>query len=253
MDMRGRKLAIGGLVLFLATLITVGGVVTQPAPVYEPPLADGSDIVDRHAGALDAAGGFTHEARTTITINGSVHANRTTVARFDNASGASIVAQTGPRMGRLVAYSDGAGTRYQRLETPRGAVRYGQPLGLLTQSSRYTRAGLTPLLRDVDYSYQGLAEIDGTTVHEYAATNVSDLEGLVETDGEGSAVTRTVDLRVAIGSDGVFKRVTVLVVQRDGDRTRRLDSSLSFSEVGTTTVSAPPWLAEARERVGPGR
>lgn len=253
MTMRRRTLAVGGLAFLLGSLLTVGGVGTQPTPLYEPPLENGSAIVDRHAEALDAAGSFTYEARTEITINGTVHTNRTTVARFDSETGASTIERRSPRIGRLVAYGDGAGTSYQRLETPSGAVSYGQPLGLLTQSSRFTRAGLAPLLRNVSYSYEELAQVDGATVHEYAATNVSDLDGLVDTGGSGSAVTRTVALRVSIGTDGVIRRVTVRVVQRDGERTRRLDSALTYRDVGETTVAEPDWLPEARNRTGPAR
>jgi hypothetical protein len=251
--MRRRTLAVGGLAFLLGSLLTIGGVVTQPTPLYEPPLENGSDIVDRHAEALDAAGSFTYEARTRITINGTVDTNRTTVARFDSESGASAIERTSRRVGRLVAYGDGAGTSYQRLELPSGRVSYGQPLGVLTRSSRFTRAGLEPLLRDVAYSYEGLAQVDGTPVHEYAATNVSDLDDLVETGGSGTAVTRTVDLRVAIGNDRIVRQVTVLVVQRDGERTRRLDSSLTYRAVGETTVAEPDWLPEARNRTGPPR
>jgi hypothetical protein len=235
-------------------LVAAFAVVAGPAtPVYPAPLEDGDAIVDAHAEALEAAGSFHYHDTTRIRINGTLEANRTTVARFDLDTGAALVDQYSDQAGRYTKYGDGAGTSYERHAPPGGAVRYGQPLSGGTQVSRYREPGLRPLIGDVAYTYRGPTRLDGVQVHEYAATSPEQLSGAVGSDATGSSVNTTVDVRVFISSEGVVRRMTIRMAQRDDARTRQLNSTLSFTDVGATGVQEPDWVATARNRTGPTR
>ena len=239
------------LLVLLAS--TAGAAVTTPGPVYEPPLANGSSIAAAHAGALDAAGGFTYADRTTIAVNGTVRTNLRTTARFDATSSARLVERRSLGAADQTIYADGEGSAYERITSPEGAVSYGQPLGMASQESRYRRPGIDSLLGDVDYTYVGTATVDGVTVAEYAATDATQLVDLIGPAAAAPDVETTVDVRVYISPDGVVRLLTIHLFQRDGGRTRSLNSSLSYGAVGSTTVDPPAWIETARARTGPPR
>lgn len=232
----------------------VAAVVASPTPPpYPAPLADGDAIVDAHAAELEAAGSFTYRDTTRIRVNGTLTVNRSTVGRFDTDTGAALVRRYDDRVGHRAVYGDGAGSSYERRVSPDGAVRYGQPLSGAAQVSRFRRPGIAPLLGDVNYTYEGVTRIDGVRAHEYAATTPDQVAGVVGRDATGPAVETTVDLRVFVSGDGVVRRMTVRLVQREGARTRTLNSALAYTTVGETTVPEPEWLATARARAGPSR
>lgn len=241
----------------LAVVVLAAGVAAALAwpatPVYPAPLDDGRAIVDAHAAELEAAGSFTYRDTTRIWVNGTLEVNRTTTALFDSDSGAVLVERHSDRAGRRLVYGDGAGASYERLEPPVGAVRYGQPLSGAARASRFRSPGITPLLGDVEYTYEGTARLDGAHVHEYAATSTDQVEGAIAGDETGPAVETTVDVRVFISEDGVVRRMTVRVLQRDGARTRALNSTLAYATIGETSVPEPGWLETARNRTGPPR
>jgi hypothetical protein len=75
----------------------------------------------------------------------------------------------------------------------------------------------------------------------------------MEPDATDPSVNTTVDVRVNISSEGVVRRMTIRMVQRDDARTRQLNSTLSFTDIGATSVQEPDWVATARNRTGPTR
>ena len=238
--------------LSLAVLAVAGAALTQPTPPYEPPLDDGERIVDAHAARLANASGFTYESRTRLTVNGSVRTNRTETALFDQVSGASLVDHRSPRFGRTRIYDDGAGSSVQRLDAPDGGVRYGRPLDL-SSMQRFRRAGLAPLLTDVDYDYVGPTRLDGVRVHEYAATELDQASDFFDGVRENSSAIRSVDLRVYVSNERVIRRLEISLVRRGDDGSRTLDSAIAYRDVGETTVTAPDWVDEARNRTAPAR
>lgn len=243
-----------GAIVVVGLAGVVAAVVAWPAsPVYPAPLEDGSAVVDAHAAELESAGSFTYRDTTRIRVNGTLETNRTTVALFDTETGAALVERHSDRAGRLTVYGDGAGTSYQRHAPPAGVVRYGQPLSGAAQVSRYRTPGIAPLLGDVEYTYQGTTRLDGVRVHEYAATTPEQIAGAVGLDATGPDVDTTVDVRVFISTDGVVRRMAILIAQRDGTRTRALNSTLTYTAVGETSVPEPDWLGTARNRTGPSR
>jgi hypothetical protein len=240
------------LILGLATL--AGGVIAWPAtPVYPAPLENGSAMADAHAAELQSAGSFTYRDTTRIRVNGTLESNRTTVARFVTDTGVALIDRQSDRAGRLTAYSDGAGSRYERQQSPVGAVRYGQPLSGATRASRYRSPGIAPLLGDIEYTYRGTTRLDGIRVHEYAATTPAQISEAIGRDRTGPDVNSTVDVRVFISTDGVVRRMRLQIHQREGTRTRRLHSTLTYTAVGETSVPEPAWLDTARNRTAPSR
>lgn len=240
---------VAPVALALASAVTAA--VAWPTPVYPAPLGDGDAIVDTHAERLETAGSFTYRDTTRISVNGTLEVNRTTVGRFDTAAGVGLV-ERHDRAGHLAVYGDGAGSSFERRESPDGTVSYGRPLAGAAQVSRYRKPGIAPLLGEVEYTYEGMARVDEVRVHEYAATTPEQVAGALEVDTP-PAVETTVDVRVFLSRDGVVRRMTILVVQRDGDRTRTLHSTLSYTAVGETTFPEPEWVDTARERTGPSR
>lgn len=246
-------LRLGALAVVVLAVGVAAALAWPPTPVYPAPLEDGQSIVDAHAAELEAAGSFTYRDTTRIRVNGTLEVNQTTLALFDSDSGAVLVERYSDRAGRRLVYGDGAGATYERLEPPDGAVRYGQPLSGAARASRYRTPGITSLLGDVEYTYEGTTRLDGVRVHEYAATSPDQVEGAIARDATGPAVETTVDVRVFISADGVVRRMTVRMVQRDGARTRALNSTLAYTAIGETTVPEPDWLGTARNRTGPPR
>lgn len=244
---------LGAIAVVSLAGVVVAIVAWPGPPVYPAPLDDGSAIVDAHAAELESAGSFTYRDTTRIRVNGTLQVNRTTVALFDTETGAALVVRHSDRAGRFTVYDDGAGTSYERHEPPVGPVRYGQPLSGATTVSRYREPGIAPLLGDVEYTYRGTTRLDGVRVHEYAATSSEQLAGVLGPDTADPDVDTTVDVRAFISADGVVRRMTVLIVQRDGARTRALNSTLTYTAVGETTVPEPDWLGTARNRTGPSR
>jgi len=239
-------------VVSLAGVVAV--VVAWPAsPVYPAPLENGSTIADAHAAELESAGSFTYRDTTRIRVNGTLEADRSTVARFDTDTGAAVIERHSDRAGRLTVYDDGAGSSYERQVPPDGPVRYGQPLSGAAQVSRYRNPGIGPLIDDINYTYQGTTRLDGVRVHEYAATTSEQISGVVGPDSTGPDVDTAVNVSVFISTDGVVRKMRVLIDQRDGARTRTLNSTLAYTAVGETSVQEPDWLDTARNRTSPSR
>ncbi|MEF8979890.1 MAG: hypothetical protein V5A39_13650 [Haloarculaceae archaeon] len=242
-----------GVIVLVGLASAVVAVVAWPAsPVYPAPLENGSTIADAHAAELESADSFTYRDTTRIRVNGTLETNRSTVARFDTDTGAELVERHSDRAGRYTVYGDGAGSSYERHAPPAGAVRYGQPLSGAARVSQYRNPGIAPLLGDVEYTYQGTTRLDGVRVHEYAATTPEQIGGVVGEDTDPDVDT-TVNVRVFISTDGVVRRMRILVDQRDGTRTRTLNSTLAYTAVGETSVPEPGWLETARNRTGPSR
>lgn len=243
---------VGAVVVLSLAAVGAAVAVWPAAPVSPAPLENGSAIADAHAAELESAGGFTYRDTTRIRVNGTLETNRTTVARFDT-DGAALVERRSDRVGRMTVYGDGAGSSYERHDPSVGPVRYGQPLQGATQVSRYRNPGIAPLVGDIEYTYQGTTRVDGIRVHEYAATTPEQVEGVVGADATGPAIDTTVDVRVFVSGDGVVRRMRITVEQRDGSRTRTLNSTLAYTAVGGTTVPEPDWVPAARNRTGPSR
>lgn len=244
------RVVVALVALALGSAVTAA--VAWPAPVYPAPLEDGSAIVDTHAERLETAGSFTYRDTTGISVNGTLEVNRTTVARFDTVAGAGLVRRF-DSAGEYAVYGDGQGSSFERRASPDGSVSYGHPLAGAAQVNRYRKPGIAPLLGDVEYTYVGTARVDGVRVHEYAATTPEQVAGAVGLDSTAPAVETTVDLRVFVSDAGIVRRMTILVVQRDGERTRTLNSTLAYTDVGETDVTEPGWVETARERTGPAR
>lgn len=251
--MVSRSHALGAVVIVGLAGVVAAVVVFPASPVYPAPLENGSAIADAHATELGSAGSFTYHDTTRIRVNGTLETNRSTVARFDTGTGAALVDRYSDRAGRLTVYGDGAGSSYERQVPPDGPVRYGQPLSGAAQASRYRNPGIASLLSDINYTYQGTTRLGGVRVHEYAATTPEQIGGVVGQDKTGSDVNTTVDVRVFISADGVVRRMRILIDQRDGTRTRTLNSTLAYTAVGETSVPEPDWLGTARNRTGPSR
>lgn len=231
----------------------VAAVLWPAAPVYPAPLENGSTIAEAHAAELESAGSFTYRDTTRIRVNGTLETNRSTVARFDTDTGTELVERYSDRAGRYAVYGDGAGSSYERHAPPAGAVRYGQPLSGSARVSRYRNPGIAPLLGDVEYTYQGTTRLDGVRAHEYAATTPEQIEGAIGEDTTGPDVDTTVNVRVFVSTEGVVRQMHILIEQRDGARTRTLNSTLAYTDVGETAVPEPGWVEMARNRTGPSR
>lgn len=250
--MVSRSHALGAIVV-VGLAGVVAAALWPAAPVYPAPLENGSTVADAHAAELESAGSFTYRDTTRIRVNGTLETNRSTVARFDTDTGAGLVERYSDRAGRYAVYGDGAGSSYERHTPPAGAVRYGQPLSGSARVSRYRNPGIASLLGNIEYTYRGASRLDGDRVHEYAATSPEQIEGVVGGDTTGPDVDTSVAVRVFISNDGVVRQMRIQLDQRDGPRTRTLNATLAYTDVGETSVPEPGWVETARNRTGPSR
>ena len=115
-------------------------------------------------------------------------------------------------------------------------------------ASGFTTPPVAELAGAFNFSANGTAEIDGTQAYVYEA-NVSTLnESAVGPIGEALADAEATDatVEVYVRSDGLVKRVDwTLVVEGFGEPTR-LSVTVTYEDVGSTTVAEPSWLEEAR-------
>jgi hypothetical protein len=222
----------------------------QYRPPYGEDGATSRQTVNGHLGNVRAAGSVTYERERTVVAEGETFRDFSTVERYDTDTGALFVRKTvDGRDAVFEAYAESsAATPYIQLDRA-GEVSYRQNddytfdsrLGIFVEDYGPDNLGLrvldaaeTELLRE--------ETVNGTTVYVYGADGPEafDLDRLpIET-------VTTARLRFEVDENGLIRRYEYTLAN-DQDRPERRSLTLVATAVGTTEVTPPDWLSEARE------
>lgn len=222
----------------------LGASPTPAGPVYELP-ATGQALADAHEEALHTAGSFTADTNVT-TRDGEADRSLSVVATtaVDVERGAVLLDATVAGTDRTV-YVDPNGTGYQR--TTAGGESTYQRLDEAPDVGSLYALPVASLVDEANLSYAGRDRVAGVPVAVY---EVTDLESVVAPSSVGTigAVDteslESFEARLSISADGLVRRLHYHVELRLDGSTRAITLTVTFREVGVTTVDAPDWLDE---------
>lgn len=219
--------AVGALVVLgvLGGCLGLGGGDDQVGPAT----FDGSSL-DEHRQALVSADTYT----VVRTDSGGVATEQT--IRVDRAE--NVVRQEIRAHGiEQVSYVTSART-YTRARNTEGTVQYNVSGRPARPPGERTVADLLP--DDVGFERVGTTTVDGTRVATFEDVYSADVGPTRTPPGDRSdAFSATVFVR----DDGLVKRLNVT---RETGLTR-VQTTLTFTDLGSTTVREPDWLDEARQ------
>lgn len=246
MDYHRAPVAVG--VVALVVVAALAGCLGAGAPYEGSPPPE--QIEQRHVDALRGAGSFTYRAR--LDANASVaqfSTNVTAAVQYDpasrlvevntsQASESRYVPPEGPAYGRVVA---GDSVTYRRLDA-----------ASIQNVSRYERPPLSNLTRAYDFERAGTATVDGEKTWVYRANATTLNESAVGPVGEAASQLENVHttIRLYVRSDGLVKRLQYRVDATVMGRDLSLTYRVTYTDVGSTAVTAPDWLDEAKDLAG---
>jgi hypothetical protein len=219
---------------------------------YDLPL-DGSEIRERHRTALTDAGTFSYRQHGLARepTSGTILEYTNVSVQIDRSSGSYRLFENATTTNPTAAYVDETGTAYLR-ERGDGQIAYDRQTGAGGSTDAYLYPEIDRYLRGLDYGYEGTEAVNGESVHVYAASGTDGLDpsthGLTALD-PASLTELSAELRVA--EDGSIRtfRYDVTGTGPEGDRVRYV-VDIEYAGVGSTTVSEPSWLDEAKNVTG---
>jgi hypothetical protein len=203
-------------------------------------------------------------AHATALHNTSYTVRRTTVTRFENgtlASRVQAVTEHAASEGYYFNYTVN-GTVDAFLGGPAGRVETfsnaSVTVSAITVASETTYRQRSPgIVRDdfadrlavlfdaVDTTVAGHSIRDGVTVYSLRATNVTRPSAL--SSAYGFDAVENVTFTANVTSTGIVRRYHVEFTGVTGNTTRRVTETVTFTRVGSTTVTKPQWVPEALE------
>jgi hypothetical protein len=199
--------------------------------------------------AIESAGSVTYTRQQEIVSAGVPFQNTTTTERYDLSAGSKYVVKS-VEQAELAGYST-SDSSYIRLKQGNGNVSYSQgqeygkvnsPLALALDTHRPDNLGFG-VLDATNLTYRKQKSVDGTTVFVYGANGSSKFQR-ERLPGGFDALT-TAWLRLEVTGSGMISRYEYHFEDTNGDIDKRV-FRLRASEAGTTDVSSPPWLSEAK-------
>ncbi|MGB9965148.1 hypothetical protein [Halobacterium sp. CBA1126] len=219
------------------------GATADGEPVYDSPL-DAATVAENHESVVRDAGTFT--LTTTLTQSqGDRSSTRESSTALNVDSGAYFSNRTvGTRNVQQFGY--GNGTAFQRV-TAGGQTQYM----VLQQSpnvSQLTSAQLSLFVGLFNFSHAGTESVDGTETDVYEASGVEDLNesapGFAGLDVENVS---SIDAHVRITDEGLVKQFGYSLTLSTGSSEASVSTDQRYVDVGSTSVSEPAWLDDARE------
>ncbi|WP_284014177.1 DUF7537 family lipoprotein [Halobaculum litoreum] len=227
----------------LALLVALAGCTGGGAPYESAPSAE--EVEAGHEEALREAGSFTYNQ--SVSVNGSLFDVTSDTTAAVDLDGDAYLVETRTGDSGVAVYAPGGERPYVRTQSG-NTIRYERgENGSVPNASRFVAPPLSELSDSFEFAANGTAQVDGTRTYVYEA-NLSTLnESAVGPVGEALAEAEATDatVRVYLRSDGLVKRVRyAFVVDGFGEPTR-LSLTLTYEDVGSTTVDEPSWLSEA--------
>lgn len=212
-------------------------------PIYESPL-EAATVATNHESVVREAGSFTLSSTSNQTQGDQSRSVESTVSA-DLSSGAYLSTQDAS--GRLVeTFGYGNGTAYQRFVIDNES-RYSVP-PQTPNASQLAGGSIESFVNAFQFDHTGTESVDGTDTDVYEASGFEDLnqsaEGFGELDEENVS---NVNARVYVADSGLVKQFEYsLTVQTESGEVS-IAIVQQYVDVGSTTVSEPPWIDEARE------
>jgi len=219
-------------------------------PIYEPPL-DATTVLDRHAAALADAETFTTVQQSTfVAVDGGDFRQETNVtAAVDLDRDRTLVVQNVTLQGESVAYGN-ATVGYERLSVG-DDVRYRVAPDNVTAPGFYARPPIDRYLRGLNYTLEGTETRDGAIVSTYVVDGTEQLtpseHGLTVIPPEN---VTSVSSRLSIRDDGRIEAFEYRARGTANGATVEYTIALGWDRVGSTPVSAPDWVSDARNATG---
>lgn len=216
--------------------------VSVPPGVSEDGVTDRDALLSAHADGLDGKS-VTVDVDFQLTIDGDgQNAGLRGKVTPDDDAGWLRVSTTD---GTGTYYTEG-GTTYEKVVVD-GSTSYGttDQVSAIPQTTRF---GADTRLRDAlwnaNWSFDRVVERDGELLLRYEATRVS-LPSEVDVDrSDADATSHGVLL---VGEDGVVREVDIGVTVETDEETVEYGLSVTFSEIGSTTIQRPDWIDRAEE------
>lgn len=101
------------------------------------------------------------------------------------------------------------------------------------------------LLLGGEYQYQGNATVDGEAVAVLKATEFRD-EKAIQPIAFGDA--QSINATAYVTADGVVKKIDFDITTSSNDIEMNYNGTLTYSDVGETTVEEPDWFIDAKEK-----
>lgn len=216
--------------------------VTKPPGVSEDGLTDREALLDAHASALDGKA-VTVDVDFRLTVDGD----------GQNASLRGKVTPDDDQGWMRVTTTDGTGTYYTEGGTTYEKVvvddstSYGttDQVSAIPETPRFgADARLRDALWNANWTFDQVVQRDGERLLRFEATRVT-LPSQVDVDRENASTST--DGVLLVDEDGVVRHVEINASVETDEQTVEYGLSVSFSDVGSTTIQRPDWVDRAEE------
>ena len=220
---------------------------------------DGPAVNSATIAAAETAGSYTLRSSTDTVVTsqqrGRVVQRVNTTTRVDLAaerglrrSNRTVVNPQTSRNPSAAVYTAND-TSYRRIDGSRG-VTYASQTGAASGPGGIVPVNVSGLSQNNTFLFDGLVwEANGTTTVDGVTATQYTLAGIENASSfsEGSPATVTdIDGTLAI-TDDVLRRANLTVTSRTATSTSTLRLEFALTELGSTTVPEPDWLAQASE------
>lgn len=243
MHARTRSIAILALLVVTAGCVAAPGAGDPSGSALDDTTPDAASVAAAHERALDAAGSYTYEAEASATVDGESAGSSSLSAAVDRPADRTLV-ETGSVLGPVVTYVEN-GTAYQRIGAEEPQYR---TLEIDATAGEVVSTDVAPVVRNHTFEANGSTTVAGEQVSTYEA-HATGSNATLQTDlGEGVTV-ESVEVTLAVRDDGLIVRQHITAAisfagdERDGTFTR----TVTYSDVGTTDVTTPDWIEDARD------
>lgn len=248
------------LVVMVALLIglagcNTGGTGGAPAPMDE---LDGAELNNATSAAVQDAGSYTSTTDSEFVANSSEGETRstatsTTKVDLENERGLRTASQSisGPTLDQSserAVFTDGD-TSYRRQNSSQGVTydnQEGEPSGfgdIRPVNVTGFNQNFTFLTDAFEFEPNGTATVDDTETRRYDSTNLTDNDAFT---GAGNASVVTASSTVYLDSNNAVRQITLEYTLESDGQTSRTSVTLSITDLGSTTVEEPDWLAQAQ-------
>lgn len=244
------------------TTTTTTATTTSTTTTTQPSTGDlPADAPERHVEALRQSGSFTVENRIGYSNDtGNIFAIEST-ARLDLDRGIgykneSLTPLMTPGFTFVTEAYTAGDTTFQRVMVA-DSIQYNrdsepytgnvQPVNFETVVGNASTNATDP---GVPFDRDGTTTVDGVSVTRYVA-NGEALAELFDPSQFQNATLTDATLVLFVDDDGVFRRTELgFTLESDDGELISFDLVNTYTEVGSTTVSEPDWLDEARAQTG---
>lgn len=230
-------------VAVLALLVVSAGCLAAPGANGASGAAlDASTVATEHQQALDAAGSYTYTVEASATVDGQSAGTSSLTAAVDVAANRARV-ESESALGPVTAYVEN-GSVYQRVGTD--SPQY-QTLDGDVGTDEIVQSHVASFVANHSFASNGTATIDGEAVRIYEATATGE-NATIRQDLGDRIVVDAVDATLAVNDDGVVVRqhTEAQLSLGDGQSVGTYTRTVTYTQLGSTTVDRPAWLDDAR-------